>query len=453
MKQSFYLAWKYLSFNKIRTAILVACVTTIGVLPLSLNSLLSASEERLLARAQTTPLIVGAKGSDLDLAINTLYFASVPPEPISMSEVDAILRSELATAIPLYTPFKARNFPIVGTSLEYFEFRQLAIAQGSIFGFLGDCVLGAEVAKTLGLEVGDSIISSPETVFDLGGTYPLKMNVVGILAKNHTADDRAIFVDVKTTWIIQGLGHGHQEIAEASPEEDLILERDESNITANAKVMQYTEITPENIASFHFHGDPATFPLTAVLAIPRDRRSAAILRGRYETGEGDQQIVSPTQVVEELLLDIFKVRQILNLAFVLVTVATAIAIALIFNLSLRLRQREIETSFKLGCSRGTLFKLVVAEVAIVVAMSGSISLLVTVSLGQFEDQMTRLLISRISERAIENVSTANRLMTRLLISRTSECLISRTSERAIENVLTANVSNPNLELLVLTASS
>ena len=392
MSPSLYLAWKYLSYNKLKTAILVGCVTLVSALPLSLNLLLSASEKQLMERADTTPLIIGRKGSDLDLAINTLYFASVPPELITMAEVKSVQNSNLALPIPIHTLFQARNFTIVGTTLDYFDFRQLTLAQGNYFGFLGDCVLGAEVAEALGLKVGDSLVSSPETLFDLGGTYPLKMKVVGILQKNHTADDQAVFVDIKTAWVIQGLGHGHQDLAQPS-DEDVILERSEGNITANAKLPQYNEITKKNIDSFHFHGETDIFPLTAVIAVPKNQKSEAILRGRYEVSEGDNQIISPTQVVEELLLEVFKIRNVLNLIFLLVTIATLIAIILIFNLSLRLRQQEIETSFKLGCSRGMIARLIIAEITTILVISFAFSAVITVSLSSFKNQITRTLIS------------------------------------------------------------
>lgn len=392
MPPSLYLAWKYLSFNKLRTTILIACVTLVGALPLSLNLLLSASERELMARAETTPLIVGAKGSDLDLAINSLYFASVPPEPITMAEVAEIQTSNLAVPIPLHTQFRARNFPIIGTSLDYLDLRQLTVAEGRAFGILGDAVLGAEVAATLGLNPGDSIISSPETVFDFGGNYPLKMKVVGVLDRSYTADDRAVFVDIKTTWVIQGLGHGHQDLAQPT-DEDVVLEQAGNTVTANAALPQYNEITADNLASFHFHGATETFPLTAIIAVPQDDKSAAILRGRYEVSEISSQIIRPTVVVEELLLEIFKIRNVLNLVFILVVVTTLIALVLVFNLSLRLRQREIETSFKLGCSRGMMSRLIIAEVATILVISTGFSLVITAGMSTFKQQITRTMLS------------------------------------------------------------
>lgn len=392
LKASFFLAWKYLSFNKLRTTILIACVTLVGALPLSLNLLLSASERELMARAETTPLVVGAKGSDLDLAINSLYFSTVPPEPITMAEVNQIQSSSLAISIPLHTQFQARTFPIIGTSLDYFDLRQLSVANGRTFSILGEAVLGADVAAALNLTPGDTLVSSPESVFDFGGVYPLKMNVVGVLETSHTADDKAIFVDIKTTWVIQGLGHGHQDL-EQSEETNVILEQRDTVVTANAALTQHNQIDANNLASFHFHGSMETFPLTAIIAVPKDEKSATILRGRYEVSEAGSQIIQPARVIEELLLEVFKVRNILNLVFGLVTMATVIALILVFNLSLRLRQREMETNFKLGCCRTMIIRLIAAEVATILVISFGCSLVITASVGVFKERITQTMLS------------------------------------------------------------
>ena len=103
--------------------------------------------------------------------------------------------------------------------------------------------------------------------------------------------------------------------------------------------------------------------------------------------------MKPTTVVEALLVEIFKIRNLLNVIFALVILATLIAILLIFNLSLRLRQREIETSFKLGCSRLMIGRLIAAEVAIIMVISLSLTGVITVGLGSFRQQITRTLIS------------------------------------------------------------
>jgi putative ABC transport system permease protein len=393
MFDSFYIAWKYVSYNKFKTATLVACITLITFLPFSLQLLLSESERQLMSRAVQTPLIAGAKGSSLDLVMNTLYFGDDVPELMTMGASDRIADSELALPIPMYVRFKARGNPIVGTTLDYFEFRKLQIAQGRLFAMLGDCVLGAKVAQSLSLKPGDSLVSSPESLFDLAGIYPLKMKVVGILKKSYTSDDLAVFVDLKTTWVIQGLGHGHQDVTKLK-DPTLVLKRTESNVAATAKLFHYTEITEKNMATFHFHGNLSAYPIGAVITVPYDAKSGTILRGRYLAKEETQQIVKPEEVIAGLLENIFRIKNVLDAVIAVVALATVLAIILVFALSLRLRQREIQTVFKIGCSRMTIVKLMAAEIMIIVLASAFLCTVLMFVVQNMSHDLVRMLFVR-----------------------------------------------------------
>ena len=100
MKDSFYIAWKYVRFNKIKTITLIASVTLIAFLPVCLELLLDESERQLMSRATSTPLVVGAKGSALDLLMNTLYFGDEVPELITMKASNQVMDTDLALPIP-----------------------------------------------------------------------------------------------------------------------------------------------------------------------------------------------------------------------------------------------------------------------------------------------------------------------------------------------------------------
>jgi putative ABC transport system permease protein len=398
MIDSLYIAWRYVSFNRVRTATLVACVTLIAVLPLSLDLLLEESERQLLERAEKTPLVVGAKGSELDLVMNSLYFGDTVPELISMAHLEQVRATGLTVPIPMYVRFRARGAPIVGTSLDYFDLRGLQIAQGRTFALLGEAVIGATVAAELGLGPGDDLLSSPETLFDLAGVYPLKMRVTGVLAPANSADDLAVFVDIKTAWVVQGLVHGHQDLSQVT-DPTLVMGRAGGKVTATAKLAQYTQITPQNIDSFHFHGDPVDYPITAVIALPHDPKASAILRGRYVSAGDDSsalsgQITVPSDVVAELLANIFRIKSVLDAVILVVGLTTAMALVLVFALSLRLRQREIQTMFKLGCSRMTTARLLGAEILIILAASGVLTLVLLVVVERFDEALVRTLFIR-----------------------------------------------------------
>jgi putative ABC transport system permease protein len=390
---SIYIAWQYVRSNKIRTATLIACITLISFLPVSLQLLLGESERQLMSRAVSTPLVIGAKGSSLDLVMNSLYFSDEVPELISMEASERVMESGLALSIPVYVRFHARGNPIVGTSLDYFDFRGLKVAEGRNLAVLGDCVLGARVAESLALKPGDSLLSSPETLFDLAGVYPLKMKVVGVLQKSHTSDDLAVFADIKTTWVIQGLGHGHQDVTKLT-DPTLILKRSESNVAATAKLYHHTEITKKNIDSFHFHGNTSVYPITAVIAVPYDDKSGTILRGRYLSRNETLQIIKPEEVIDGLLQNIFRIKNVLDAVISVVALATILAIILVFALSLRLRQREIQTIFKLGCSRLTIARLVSSEIFIIVLTSGLLCGVMILVVDQISNNLVRMLFIR-----------------------------------------------------------
>ena len=81
-------------------------------------------------------------------------------------------------------------------------------------------------------------------------------------------------------------------------------------MVGNASVVEYNEITPDNIDSFHFHGDLSDYPISAVIAVPHDDKSGTILMGRYEGNEEISQIVQPTAVMNELLDTILTMQEL-----------------------------------------------------------------------------------------------------------------------------------------------
>lgn len=368
MKNTFYIAWKYIVYHKIKTLTLISCITITLLLPLSLELILNASEKQLLDRAENSPILVGANGSALDLSMNALYFSEELTASIRYDNLKTLVAEKMGTAIPLYVKFNARGFPIVGTNVKYFTHRKLNFKEGRNFARIGECVIGSKIAADLQLTTGDYIISSPENIFDLAGVYPLKMKIVGVLNSTNSADDLGVFVDVKTTWIIEGFGHGHQEVKNLK-DPTLIASKTDTLVRATAKLKQYNEIDDSNIDSFHFHGDLSKYPISSILIFPTSPKSEALLRGRYIGEDIRFQLVKPKEVINELLQNIFKVRNILDTVIAIVTFATFLAMFLVFSLSLRLRAREIETIFKLGCKKGTITRIMAAEILVIVFFS------------------------------------------------------------------------------------
>ncbi|MEM8643654.1 MAG: ABC transporter permease [Pseudomonadota bacterium] len=366
---SLYLAYAYLRYHWARSLVLVIVASLIMFVPVATQTLLSTSERALVARGEATPLLLGSRGSQLDLTMSALYFSEERPDPVPMREVESVWDSGLGVPIPVHTAFSSGGFRIVGTTLDYFDFRALPLAEGRGLSLLGDAVIGADVARDLGKAVGDTLVSSPENLFDLDGVYPLEMPIVGVLARTNTPDDGAVFVDIKTAWVIQGIGHGHEDVVTAA---DIAAG---TEALANAAVVQYQRITPENIESFHFHGSQDDFPTSAVIVVPNDIRSATILKGRYLDAEGTTQLIEPAGVIQGLVDRIFRIKSLLDVVTAIIAVAALAAIGLAVFLSYRLRAREIATAVKLGARRGMVLRLLSAETITLLFISGCIATL------------------------------------------------------------------------------
>jgi len=122
---------------------------------------------------------------------------------------------------------------------------------------------------------------------------------------------------------------------------------------------------------------------------PWTERSGTLLRGRY-IGDGvGQQILRPREVIDGLMQNIFRIKRVLDAVILLVGSATLLALVLVFALSLRLRQRELQTIFRLGCSRATIVRLLGAEILLILVAAAALSSLVLLVLQGHQAALVR----------------------------------------------------------------
>ena len=389
MSNILLLTWRYITFSKLKSSIMIVCLTITSFLPIAAHMMIRHYEDDLISRAQNTPLLLGAKGNRYDLVLKSLYFTAENPAAITMAEVEAIRGNRHATAIPLHICFTARDRPIVGTSLDYFEFRALSIAHGTFPLWLGDAVIGHHVAADLNIGVGDTILTDQTSLYDIGAVYPLKMHVVGILAPSKSPDDHAVFVDIKTAWVIEGIGHGHTDLTKTA-DAAIILQKTDGEVVGNAAMVEYTEITAGNIESFHFHGDMLSFPVTSAIVLPDNKKAATILKGRYRMSPTEQMLV-PMQVVAELMGIVFQVKRFFDANFALICLTTLLFVVLIVMLSLRIRRREMDTLFRIGCSKSTVAMMQVTELCIMLLISVAVAAVLSSLLLWYAPQLVNVM--------------------------------------------------------------
>ncbi|MEM1177877.1 MAG: hypothetical protein AAGM22_06015 [Acidobacteriota bacterium] len=400
-----FLATKSLRASKWRSAILIFGTAVAAFLPLFTFKAAALLEKTLLARAAASPVVIGQKGDEFDLTMNALYFRGQVAESIPFGERKGL--AEYGLALPLYVAYSISGTPLVGTSVEYFDARGLEVAEGRLPALLGEVVAGADVAAELELEPGDRMRSDLTNLYNLAGSYPLLLDVVGVLRPRGTPDDGAFFADVKTAWMLDGRLHGHEEVtpelaetAYGDPDVDALLgddasgddgdpigapetdppddapaeeaageveedEGEEDHIEATAAIFLFAEITAENRNDFHMHGSVDDAPVGSFLVLPRSVKRHDQLLGEMALHE-KYQAVRPVTVIETVLEIVLRLRDGLSAYFALVAFSTLAFFGLALTLSLRLRRDEMMLMRRIGCGRFRIAALIGTEVALVV---------------------------------------------------------------------------------------
>jgi|694.fasta_scaffold139256_2 putative ABC transport system permease protein len=312
-------------------------------------------------------MIVGAKGSPLQLVLNSVYLISKPIENISWNTYqdflpaarradgsDGRFAGSVATAVPICMGDYFRGYRVVGTNADYFD--RLAPAGGAFRFAAGrnlrddaffEGVLGATVAETLGLKVGDTF--APTHAADDGPVHD-PFTVAGILARTGTPVDRGVYVNMEGFYLQEG----------------------------HAKPVAGAEPAPRSDAT----GRPVPLPaaqreVTALLvetAAPAGMPPELMAMGLHQTiNEGrDAQAAMPVRVIRELF-DLFvrPLELVLLLVTALVVLVSAIGILVSMVGSALERSRDVAVMRALGARRTHVLVTVLLE-AILLAVGGGL---------------------------------------------------------------------------------
>ncbi len=371
MQGLLFLAWKHASFRWRRSLLLLVSISLCLSTPLAIHWMTGDIERALLRRARDVPFLVGRPGSALDLVVASLYFRPQSLADLEYGLLEDLQQGELVRVLPVHLKHTARQAPIVGTTLEYFSRLGLEVAEGTLPLRLGDCVLGAGVAQRWQLGPGDHLLSDSESFLNPAGQLPLKMRITGVLQRTGTIDDQAVFVDVKSCWLMDGIGHGHEDAVSVSEEQRLSSEG--RSVTIGANVQKYTEITAENVSTFHFHGDMRTFPLTAILAFPVSERAAILWEGRQQQRQ-DTITVIPAVIVAELIGLLINLQTVVDVVAGLLGLATLLLLGFLISLSLQLRHEELETLQALGASQKVRGQLIACDLLMILLAAAPVTL-------------------------------------------------------------------------------
>lgn len=164
-----------------------------------------AAQARLTRDLAGVDLVVGARGSPLQLVLSAVLQADAPTGNIPLAEAEKIARSPLVKlAVPVSMGDSYRGARIVGTTPNYLRLYGGELAGGRTWAGPMEAVVGSDVARRLDLRIGKTFIGS-HGLIDSGQQHdhaPYK--VVGVLAPTGSVADRLILVDLASVWAVHG---------------------------------------------------------------------------------------------------------------------------------------------------------------------------------------------------------------------------------------------------------
>ena len=208
------LALAYLRDRSLTTALNIVLLG-LAVATLAILLLFSAQfTDRIERDARGIDLVVGAKGSPLQLILSSIYQIDAPTGNIPLDSIETLKRDpSVARVVPLAMGDSFRGYRIVGTEQTYLDLYGAKIAEGRLFAQSGDALLGATVARELRAGVGQRFVGSHGFGSGEGVTghdeHPFK--TVGILAPTGTVVDRLILTPIESVWDVHGIAHDHEE--------------------------------------------------------------------------------------------------------------------------------------------------------------------------------------------------------------------------------------------------
>ncbi|MFA7473124.1 MAG: FtsX-like permease family protein [Spirosomataceae bacterium] len=217
------LSWANLRDKKLNS-FLSALLLTLGIGIISLLLLLNKQlDEQFRRNLKGIDMVVGAKGSPLQLILSSVYQIDAPTGNIPLEEVERLQKNPMVkAAIPLSMGDNYRGFRIVGTTEDYVTHFEGELETGELFGESMEVTIGYKVAEGAGLKVGDTFAGSHG--FDQEGeAHGDHLYVVkGIFKPSGSVLDQLILTPLNSVWDIHAdHDHGedeedHEEVAEVT---------------------------------------------------------------------------------------------------------------------------------------------------------------------------------------------------------------------------------------------
>jgi putative ABC transport system permease protein len=362
------LSWKYLIAKPLSTGLNILLLA-LGLAIITVLILIQDQfENKMTKDAEGIDLVVGAKGSPLQLILSSVYHIDFPTGNIDLNDAMALAKNRLVkNIIPLGLGDNYLGYRIVGTNHDYLELYTAKFSQGNAWEKPFEVVLGNEVAEKIGLKTGDTFIGSHGIGSSSHEHDAHPYVITGVLAPMGNVLDKLILTSIESVWYTHDEEHDH--------------------------AMHEAPVAKK--------GFPATDQDREVTSLLIQYRNpiAAVQLPRFINSKSALQAASPSFEISRLfeLLGI-GVKLIQGLAIVIIIIAGLGIFIALFN-SLKERKYDLAVMRTLGASSWQLFLHIVLE-GVILTILGAV---VGIAIGHL---FLVILVMQNDQGAISSLSAA-----------------------------------------------
>jgi putative ABC transport system permease protein len=315
-------------------------------------------QQRLYRDVAGVDLVVGAKGSPLQLILSTLQHADIPTGNIRWDDAERLMRDpQVKQVIPLSLGDNYKGYRIVGTQPSFLKLYSASLAEGRLWKKPLEAVIGAALARKAGLKIGDTFAGSHGLEIGGEGHEEHAYEVVGILAPTGTVIDRLIVTSLESVWDIHAShDHGEEQDSAKKDEHDHAHDHDHSHDHDESDTVN--EIDPSR-------------EVTALLVTYRTRLAAMNLPQQINRNT-TMQAASPAMEMTRLV-ELIGIGTDSLLLFGMIITAMAlggIVIGLLNNLDER--RYDIAIMRTLGATKTRVLSLVLIEGLLIVLLGSAL---------------------------------------------------------------------------------
>ncbi|MEJ1237645.1 ABC transporter permease [Chryseolinea sp. T2] len=344
-----FLVWQYLKFRPL-TTVLNILLLGLGIAVITIMVLSNLQLQRNISRnAQGIDLVIGAKGSPMQLILSSIFHVDVPTGNIKIRDAERFAKGALVKqSIPLALGDSYRSFRIVGTDKRYAGLYSAELAQGKWWTRSMEATLGSVVATRTGLKTGDRF-SSAHGLTSGGHEHDEQTyQVVGVFAATGSILDELILTNIESIWQVHDLWTAADQ--QRSQQDTIPL------------------LTRSPIVPVIMRGDSVR-EITSLLIQYRSALGAVQLP-RIVNSNSTMQAASPVFETARLFSIIGSGADLfLAFAYLLILIAGISIFIALYN-SLRERRYDMAIMRTMGASRIKLFVAVLVE-GIVMSVAGS----------------------------------------------------------------------------------